>query len=166
MSRKTDEATIARLVGVAASGIGFQFAAAIGALIKKKLIDARDVTDWMAAFTQTACCPQHTADALRQITAVICETASTFPAADDVASIDDKIAVAYGAAMYQNLAIVCALAQSGVIDPLKVAAWAEMFKGALPEMPTNQRLGIVEGLAGFAEMISLVAKMPEGAGHS
>ena len=38
-----------------------------------------------------------------------------------------EVAVAETTAMFQNLALVGALAERGLVDPAKVAAWAEFF---------------------------------------
>jgi hypothetical protein len=69
--------------------------------------------------------------------------------------------VAMGVSMYQGMAIVAALAESGVIDQLRVALWAENF-AAMQAVgdPPGASDWIASGLKSFAAVIRAMAAPP------
>ena len=70
------------------------------------------------------------------------------------------IAQTGAASMFQSLAIVGALAEARTIDPLKVAAWAEVFAkhyGMSPQAADQVRQ--------FASLIRSLVKVPAAAGR-
>jgi hypothetical protein len=80
--------------------------------------------------------------------------------------------VAAGTAMgaislFEAAAIVGALAERRLVDPLKVAAWAEMFaKGQGKELAPETRKLVAEGLNGFALVLRSMVTKPAGGGHA
>ena len=71
------------------------------------------------------------------------------------------IAQTGAASMFQGLAIVGALAEARTIDPLKVAAWADVFAGH----PTVSRQ-TADQVRQFAELIRSLVKVPPVAGKA
>ncbi len=63
---------------------------------------------------------------------------------------------------YVGAAIVAALKQAGAIDPLNVAAFAEMMAGQHPFAGTQEG----EGLKAFADLIRAMSTAPAGAGRA
>jgi hypothetical protein len=75
-------------------------------------------------------------------------------------------AVTQASAMFQALAIVAALAERRLVEPLKVAAWADVFA---QNQGGNQSAAIREGIAqqlvGFASVLRSMATKPAGGGQ-
>lgn len=83
-------------------------------------------------------------------------------------AIGEQVAIAQGAAIYQGCAIVGALAERGLVDPLKVAAWADFFaenQGRGNDLPPSVREGVAAGVAEFAKVLRAVARKPPGSGE-
>lgn len=77
------------------------------------------------------------------------------------------LGVATASAMMCSAAIVAALAQSGAVDPLMVAAWAETFAtGQSAALAPELRDGVVGQLRGFAGLLRAMATVPAGAGRA
>ena len=67
------------------------------------------------------------------------------------------------ASMFESLAIVSALAEQRLVDPLRVVAWAEMFARGLPSnLPPEVRTGVQSQLTSFATVLRSMATMPAG----
>ncbi len=68
-------------------------------------------------------------------------------------------------ATFQACALVRALAERGLVDPLKVAAWADVFAAGQSQntaSPPNTRQAIADSLGSFAELLRKMATKPEG----
>ena len=75
--------------------------------------------------------------------------------------------IAAAAGMFQSAAVVGALVESGVIDPQKVAAWAEMFAdGQSQKLSPDVREAVAQHLKGFASLIRSMPTKPPGAGNA
>jgi hypothetical protein len=69
--------------------------------------------------------------------------------------------------LYQDLSIICALAEARLIDPRSVAKWATFFSANLPpNTPAEIRESIREGLSGFAAALRSVATIPGDSGRA
>jgi hypothetical protein len=72
-------------------------------------------------------------------------------------------------AIYRDIAIVSALREAGLVDPLKVAAWAELLATGMGsdqmDMAPEIRAGIAGQLTTFAGMLRGMAAVPAGAGR-
>ncbi len=81
------------------------------------------------------------------------------------AALASIVAATAGASLYQSLAIIGALAEARVLDPLAVAKWALFFAANLPPGPTPEaRQAMREGVEGFAATVRAMATKPLGAG--
>lgn len=72
------------------------------------------------------------------------------------------------AGMFRDCAIVGALSQRGVVSPLEVAAWADMFSNTevLPNVPPEVRDLIAKQLKEFSAVLRSMASKPAGAGRA
>lgn len=70
------------------------------------------------------------------------------------------------ASMYQSLAVVGALVEKGLIDPMRVAHWAAFFATQSPNDLPEVKAAIADRLKQFAELIEAMAKKPAGAGRA
>ena len=78
----------------------------------------------------------------------------------------ELLAVAQAGAMFEALAIVGALAERQLVDPLKVAAWADVFGQNQGGNQTSAiREGIAQQLVGFASVVRSMATKPAGGGQ-
>jgi hypothetical protein len=78
----------------------------------------------------------------------------------------ETVAAIAFAPMYYCAAIIGALAERGALDPMKVAAWADVFaKGQGKDLPEAVRAALADQLGQFAELIRSMATVPKGAGR-
>ena len=70
-------------------------------------------------------------------------------------------AIGQGVSLYSMAAIVCALAERGAVDPLRVVAWLEFFS-TLPTaaVPRETRDAIKSGLQAAADALRSMATKP------
>jgi hypothetical protein len=74
-------------------------------------------------------------------------------------------AVAVAVPTFQSAAIVAALAERGLVDPIKVAAWVDTFAaGAANDQSPEIRREIVSALRDFATLLRSMASRPATAG--
>jgi hypothetical protein len=77
-----------------------------------------------------------------------------------------EVAVANTTALFQNLAIVGALAERHQVDPAKVAEWAEFFANGMEnsarDAPANlEHLRVAARLRDYARQLVNIVKPPE-----
>jgi len=85
---------------------------------------------------------------------------------DETKEVATMVGIASGVAMYQTLAVIGALAERRLIDPLKVADWAKVFANGLgPDLAPDVHDSIRQQLEGFAEVIRSLNEMPRNAGR-
>jgi hypothetical protein len=81
--------------------------------------------------------------------------------------VGDAFAIAYGIALHQSAALACALAEQGLVDIFKVAAWAEFFAGIQGNgegLSPSHHEAVAAGLKGFADALRSMATKPAGSG--
>jgi hypothetical protein len=77
------------------------------------------------------------------------------------------VAAMSGVGLYQNLAIIGALAEARVVNPMAVAKWADFFAANLPANTSPDARKIMhEGITSFASAIRSMATVPPGAGRA
>jgi len=76
-------------------------------------------------------------------------------------------AITAGTAMYQACAIACALAEAKLVDPMKIAQWAETMAAISTSNKDHQAvsLAIAERLREFAGVLRSMATKPAGSGQ-
>lgn len=82
--------------------------------------------------------------------------------------VGDAHAIMAGIAIHQSAAIACALAERGLVDPFKIAAWAEMFAGIQGKsegLAPGHHEAVATGLKGFANALRSMATKPAGSGQ-
>jgi hypothetical protein len=78
-----------------------------------------------------------------------------------------SVAATGGVGLYQSLAIIGALGEARIVDPMAVAKWADFFAVHLPANTSPDARAIMhEGLSGFASAIRSKATIPKGAGRA
>ena len=82
-------------------------------------------------------------------------------------AIQTLAAASIGVGLYQSLAIVAALAEARVLDPMAVAKWADFFAANLPpNTAPGAREAMRDGISGFAAAVRSMATVPKGAGRA
>ncbi len=78
----------------------------------------------------------------------------------------EATAVQTGVAAFQSWSIVAALAERSLVDPVRVAVWAEFFaENANQNLAPLMREAIAEALRDLAKMIRAGATKPAGGGQ-
>lgn len=84
----------------------------------------------------------------------------------EMSELAETLAVTQAAVMFQSLAIVGALAEQRLVDPLKVAAWAEtLATGQGLDLAPKIREGIAAQLTAFAVVLRSMTAKPPGSGN-
>jgi hypothetical protein len=79
--------------------------------------------------------------------------------------LGNAFGIANGIALHQSAAIVCALAEKALIDPFKVADWADVFaslQGRSKDLFPGHHEAVIAGLKGFADVLRSMATKPPG----
>jgi len=80
------------------------------------------------------------------------------------ADLARALTVSRGAATYRCCAIVAVLAEEGLVDPLKVAEWADLFAASQGnDLALEIRDGIAAEVRGFADLLRSMTLKPSDA---